>query len=216
MLISDHCWALKCQTGLCLKGCQWKESGPARSYLPRELQTRYSRPQKSVEEVEWPSKNNHLTKQKVIYILFFMSFLKKSIFYSSPCECVLARITKTWQLPQGVPCDSTTTVASSASNGCNQHSLLSVGFHFYQLTDQWMQTADQPAKDHLLGQPRTTHSDGQSGFSGKKSDTFAKEMPCPSSASQNGVRQVYGCAIVPPKKFRTRHPAPSWANLSAN
>lgn len=73
-----------------------------------------------------------------------------------------------------------------------------------------MQTADQPAKDHPLRQPRATHSHGQ------KSDTSAKEMLYPSSASQICVQWVYGCAIVPPKKFKTRHPAPSWANLSAN
>lgn len=56
----------------------------------------------------------------------------------------------------------------------------------------------------------------QGGLSGKKSDTFAKEMLYPSSASQKSVKQVRGCTIVLPKKFRTWHPAPSWANLSAN
>lgn len=77
-------------------------------------------------------------------------------FYYSPCESVLYRSCQDFKRPW-VSCMSWSRdgcrsalkercCTSSASNGCNQHSLLSVGFRFYQLTDQWMQTADQLAK----------------------------------------------------------------------
>lgn len=153
MLISDHRRALKYQTRPLSKRVP-VESGSARSYLLHQPQTRYSQPQKSVVEVEWPSKNNHLYKTKGdLYIIFNVVSKEEYFLLLSLWTCACQNHQDLAAAIGSVPRDSTATVAPPASNGCNQHSLLSVGFHFYQLTDQWMQTADQPAKDHPLRWP---------------------------------------------------------------
>lgn len=180
------------------------ESGSAESYLLHQLQTKYSWLQKSVVEVESPSKNNHLYKTKgSLYIIFYVVSKEE---YFLPWECVLARITKTGRLPKGL------FHVTAPSPWHLQHLMAAINIHCCRWVFISINSLINECKLRT-SQPRTTHSDGSGWLFRQEKRHFCQEMPCPSPASQNSARRVYGCAIVPPKKFRTCHPAPSQGEM---